>query len=317
VRARGPQAAEQPAALAIVSTAAKRAYFATNTQPHRSLLSWHQHELPGDRDAAKSAGPETVRVRCGNKIHRLRLYADGGPAVLLDHPHLDRKAEQALIALGAPRPDCLLMLDAIAGRVSPRRILWRRRVYPIAARGAARRRCRQRGPIPTLERPLAERYAEFVRHRAALLLDRLLPAGTSFRVLVIPPPSLHVEPPFGILWSWRRRPGMRLTAWGTNVEVHIPFDWQVVVEKAHATRLQSGFIVDARADRHGQMLHRLDFGVTRLTSYGACRGAWRKRIEAIDSSDPVPPRRWQRARRPCLIALPDRCRIISKGVHDR
>jgi hypothetical protein len=118
-------------------------------------------------------------VLCGRKIHRLGLVAAGGPTVLLDHPRLDRAAELAMVALGAPLPDCLLVLDAIAGRVSHRRILGRRRAFAIAYRASNRRSSQCGKERPALELPLAERYAAFVRHRALLWLSR--PAGHGLR----------------------------------------------------------------------------------------------------------------------------------------
>jgi hypothetical protein len=244
------------------------------------------------------------------------VSAHGGPAVLLDHPHLDRKAELALTALGAPRPDCLLVFDAITGRASHHRIRWRRRAYPIAARAAARRDCRRPGPRPPLDQPLLERYANFVRHRASLWLDRLSPAGTHFEVLVIPP--LAVRP--GLLegpWSSRQRPGYSLSYRGVELQVHIPFDWCLSVERPFGSRmLETGFILEARADRRGQMLQRLDCEVTRVSSY-VCRRAWARRIDAIDCGEPVPSRRWQRARRQCSVVLPDIRPTVSTGVWRR
>jgi hypothetical protein len=300
--------------MAVGSAVAKRAFFATPSETTRPLLSWRQQQLLGDRRPTESSGPEIVRVRCGNTIHRLRLFADGGPAALLDHPHLDRKTELALMALGAPRPDCLLIFDAITGRASTRRILWRRRAYPIAARAAARRRCRRPGPPPSLEQSLLERYANFVRHRASLWLDRLLPTGTHFEVVVIPPPSVDVKRPSADVWAWQQRPGYSLKYWGgTVLEVRVPFDWHASVEKAHGLQLQTGFIIDAREDRRGQMIQRLEIDCV----YGASRYTWMKTIYAVDSTDLVSPLRWRRARRSCLIVIPDRCQIISKGVHSQ
>jgi hypothetical protein len=223
--------------------------------------------------------------------------------VLLDHPHLDRKAELALVALGGPRPDCLLVFDAITGRASTRRILWRRRAYPIAERAAVRRYSRRRGPRPSLEQPHAERYANFVRHRASLWLDRLLPAGACFEVMVIPPPALQPRPPSGPPWSWRCRPGFSLRHWGGVLQVHVPFDWCVSVERPLESHLQTGFIFDARADCRGQMVRRLDCKVIPINRY-VNRFEWSKRTEDLESIDPVAARRWQRARRSCRIVLP-------------
>jgi hypothetical protein len=278
------------------------------------LLSWQQQHMLAAAAESKDEGPQIVRVRCGNRIHRLRLYDRGGPAGLLDHPRMDRKAELALVALGAHRPDCLLIFDAITGRSSPRRILGRRRAYPIAALAAARRHSRRRGPRLSLEEPLAERYAKFVRHRASIWLERLLPAGTYFEVVIVPPPSLDIQPQSDDVWAWQQRPGYSMKYWGRwALEVRVPFDWHVAVEKAHGVRLQQGFIIDAREDRRGQMIQRLEIDCM----YGPSRYTWMKTIRQVDSPDPVAPRRWQRARGACRIRMPDASQVASTGVHGR
>jgi hypothetical protein len=301
--ARGPLADRTIAELALGSAAAKRAYFANPPEPNQITLSWRQRQLLNALPETKSARPEIVRVLCGNRMHRLRLYAAGGPVRLLDHPHLDRKAELALVALGAPRPDCLLVFDAIAGRVSSRRILWRRRAYPIAACAETRRYHRRRGPRPSLEQPLLERYANFVRHRASLWLHSILPNTAHVEVLVVPPPTLHPRP-LGSPWSWRQRPGYTRARRGWGVQVHVPFDWCVSVERPFASLLETAFIVDARADRRGQMIQCLPCTVTTVNPY-LHRFEWSERTEQLDSAEPIAARRWTRARRSCHIALPD------------
>jgi hypothetical protein len=84
-------------------------------------------------------------------------------------------------------------------------------------------------------------------------LDALLPVGTDFDVRVVPPPGLEVAPRSHPVWSWRRRLGVS-QEWGRNLTVHIPIDWHVCVEQTHATELQTGFVIDARADRRGHMI---------------------------------------------------------------
>ena len=137
-------------ALFTTSAAAKRAFFSPDAEPAGLQFDWRRRLLPPVRHRWRSSQPEIVRVLCGRKLHRLRLVAAGGPTVLLDHPQLDRKAELAMVALGAPMPVCLLVQDAIAGRRSARRILWRRRAFAIASVASVRRSCRRRGPTPAL-----------------------------------------------------------------------------------------------------------------------------------------------------------------------
>jgi hypothetical protein len=223
---------------------------------------------------------------------------------MLDHPHLVRKAEMALMALGGPRPDCLWVFDAVTGRVGSRGILWRRGAYHIARRVELLKICRQPGPRTSLEEPLLERYANYVRHRALLWLDRLLPAGTTFDVEVIPPPELQPRPMRGP-WSWRVRPGYSLNRWGMNLTMHVPLDWCVSVEEPLARSMETGFICDARADRRGRMVRRLHCKVL-SSSYGN-RGEWSLQTEDLDSGEAVPPRRWPRAKRSCRIGLPPVC----------
>jgi hypothetical protein len=299
MRARGPQTADATA-LEIGSAAAKRAYFAAQLAPKAPPSAWERQHLLADRRAPKRGCPEIVRIRCGNRIHRLRLFADGGPAVLLDHPHLDRKAELALVALGALRPDCLLVFDAIAGRVSTRRILWRRRAYRIATDGA-HRHCRRRpGPTPALEQSLAARYADFVRHRATLWLDHLLPAGTNFEVLVVPPPALRARLPVGPSWSWRRSPGFTFSR-SRWLQVHIAFDWHVSVEQAHGARLPEGFILEARADRRGRLIYQILWEAKLRPYWSGIEGT--ERIERVGFAGAVPRHQWYRARRSCEVRL--------------
>jgi hypothetical protein len=308
MRATGPQGTDAAVPLFTSSAAAKRAYFSAELCAGRPASSWQDRQLVCDRRDAKSARPEIARVICGHKLHRLRLVAAGGPAVLLDHPQLDRKAELAMVALGAPRPDCLLVFDAIAGRTSTRNILWRRRAYAIASKASLRRSSRRRGRTPALELPLVERYAAFVRHRATLWLSRLLPAGTDFDVRVVPPRALCATTRSSELWSWRDRPGLSPRARYRTLTVHVPLDWHVSVEQAHST---VAFFIDARADRRGQLLQSLHGEVQKV--YYLDRMEWTTPIEAVDSANPVSPRRWQRANGPCRVVFPD----TSTGVQKR
>jgi hypothetical protein len=304
VRAQGPQAADGSVDLGATSASAKRAHFASVLNAAAPKLPWSLDRVLLDRRAARRARPEVVRVRCGNKIHRLRLCEFGGPVILLDHRHLDRKAEMAMVVLGAPYPDCLLVFDAVTRRISPRNILWRRRAYAIADRAWDRRFSRRRESTPALEQSLAERYARFVRHRASLWLSGLLPANSNFEVRVVAPPGVRPIPRSSELWSWRLRPGVTSRARSRPMTFHVPLDWHVVVEQAHAAALHSAFIVDARTDRRGRMIQSVQVAVTYPSAcwpYVECT----TQTVAIDSATPVSPKRWQRAKSPCRLGLPD------------
>ncbi len=255
--------------------------------------------------------PYLVRVLCGGAMHRLRLV-NHGAAVLLDHPRLDLKAERALIALGGRRPDCYLMLDAIAGRTLARRIRGRRRVYPVALLAQYRRRYRHRPPVHTPG--VVERYAAFVQARAAQWLDRLLPAGTGYDVRIIPPPGLTVSRP-STLWSlhprsriqssssgWVRVPGTYSSVIGSFVTVHIPIDWCFMVETPYLSESSTDFVVDVRTDRRGTLLLRLE----RIPVAGRPNrtDSWKAIVESFSGDAPAYPRRWQRAWRPPRITVP-------------
>jgi hypothetical protein len=299
--AEGRQTAAASIGLGLDSAAAKRAYFRSMLNAPGPASSWACQRVLLDRRDARTTPPEVVRVRCGNRIHRLRLAEYGGPAILLDHPRLNRKAELALVALGAPYPDCLLVFDAVTGRVGSRNILWRRRAYAIADRASDRRQSRRRGPTPALKQSLVERYARFVRHRASLLLCELLPARTRFEVRVIPPEQLRPTIRQSELWSWRNRPGVTPRSRYHVMTVHVPFDWHVAVEQAHASALQSAFVIDARSDRRGRMIQMLQAEVVHTAYWPDVECT--TRIEAIDAADSVTSKRWQRARMPCRIRL--------------
>jgi hypothetical protein len=207
------------------SAAAKRDYFAAQLNPGAHPLTWLEQRMLRHRRDARGARPEIVRVRCGRTLHRIRLTETGGPVVLLDHPCSNRKAELALCALGAPWPDCLLVLDALTGRITTKSILWRRRAFQIATESALRKSSRRPGLTPPLEQSLAERYARFVRHRADLVLTRLLPADMKFEVRVVPPPGLLLTVRPHAVWSRRQRPGVVTGRWRNRLIVHVPFDW--------------------------------------------------------------------------------------------
>jgi len=242
------------------------------------------------------------------------VVADGGPAVLLDHPHLDRTTELAMVALGGRLPECVLVLDAIAGRASPRRILWRRRPYAIAVRSFDRRYCRRlRRATLALELPLAERYATFVQHRAVLWFRTLLPASAYFDIRVVRPRAVPAPVRPSTVWSWRQRPG--ISAPGERyrtLTIHIPFDWHQSVEQANSTALLTRFVVQARTDRTGTMLQSL-YGEVQKLPWNREYIDWTTRIEAVDSEAPVPPRRWYRARKASSVRLP----TTSSGGHDQ
>jgi hypothetical protein len=226
---------------------------------------------------------------------------DGGAAVLLDHPRLDIKAERAVVALGGQPADCVRVLDAIAGRRTAWSIRGRRRLYYVARTGQNRRRQRLLKRRPATPQSVAERYAAFVRRRAMLWLDTLLPAGTEFDVRVVPPPGVAVRPRSHAVWSWRRRLGVS-EGWRGGPIVHIPIDWHVCVEMLHSTELKTAFVIDARVDRRGQLIlsvHTQEVQ-TQYTKYIE----WTTSIEAFDSASPVSPRRWQRAARQRRITLP-------------
>jgi hypothetical protein len=290
-------------ALFTSSAAAMRAYFRREAEPDIPRWRWRDQDVVRDRQKARCTRPEIVRVRCGHKLHRLRLVAGGGPVVLLDHPPMDRMAELAMAALGARLPICLLVLDAIAGRVNHHRILWRRRPHAIATQAFVRRSRRRPGATPPLELPVAERYAAFVQHRASLLLSRLLAARTEFDVRVVHPRGLRGSIRSSDVWSWRQRPGFSPPARYRLPTVHVPFDWQVSVEQENATALQSSFVIEARSDRRGEMLHWLHCEVKKAHYVDYID--WTARIEAVDSANPVTARRWQRARGACRVTLPD------------
>jgi hypothetical protein len=173
----------------------------------------------------KGAEPEIVRVRCGRALRRLRVVA-GGSAVLLDHPRLDIRAERALVALGGQPADCLRMLDSIAGRISAWSIRGRRHMYHLAKTGQDRHVRRLLKRRPAKEGLVAERYAAFVRLRALLWLDAVLPAGTEFDVRVVPPPGIARIKGLHPVCSWRRRLGVS-QVWPGGLIVHIPIDWYV------------------------------------------------------------------------------------------
>jgi hypothetical protein len=288
--------------LHVFGAVAKRAYFAAQLNPGPQQLTWLEQRMLRHRRDARSARPEIVRVRCGHRLHRIRLTATGGPVVLLDHLRINRKAELAMCALGAPWPDCLLVLDALTGRITTRSILWRRRAFQIATDSALRKSSRRPGSTPALEQSLVERYARFVRHRAELVLTRLLPADSKFEVRVVPPPGLPVTlRPHG-LWSWRRRPGIRVGGWRDPLSIHVPFDWVLTVERPHADLLQTDFILESRVDRRGRMINRLQRVGNR--PYSGTQWAWTTAIDPFDSTTPVSPRRWQRAWRGCIVTYP-------------
>jgi hypothetical protein len=248
------------------------------------------------RKTARRTPPEVVRVRCGANLHRIR-FVEHGAVVLLDHPRLDLDGERALIALGMPRPDCLLVLDAIAGRVSRHRILGRKR--PCGYARSAQRRTLDRAmrrSKDVLEHPLVERYADFVRQRAAYWLDRLLPAGVEFNVLVVLPPGVPRRPrqPSGV-WSHRRWSGVT-NSWRGCLTVHVPIDWCLAVERRHMDHATSSFIIEARTDRRGTLVKRLNQVRVDDTHYQTTD--WQAVLEALDLDSLAYPRRWQRAWRP-------------------
>jgi hypothetical protein len=232
-------------------------------------------------------------VRCGANLHRIR-FVEHGPVVLLDHPRLDLEGERALIALGMPCPDCLLVLDAIAGRVSPHRILGRKRPCGYA-RSAQRRtldRARRRS-MDMLEQSVVERYADFVRQRAAYWLDRLLPAGVEFNVLVVPPPGVPCRPrQRSTVWSHRRWSGVT-NSWRGCLTVTVPIDWCLTVERPHMNGATASFIIEARTDRRGALVKRLN--QVRVDHPRYQTTDWQADLEALDIDGLAYPRRWQRA----------------------
>jgi hypothetical protein len=266
------------------------------------MSSWERRTLAASRKTARRAPPEIVGVRCGANLHRIR-FVEHGPVVLLDHPRLDLEVERALIALGMPRPDCLLVLDAIAGRVSPNRILGRKR--PCGYARSAQRRMVDRATRRSkdvLEQPLVERYAGFVRQRAAYWLDRLLPAGVEFNVLVVPPPGVPPCPRLpSSVWSHRRWSGAT-NSWRGCLTVHVPIDWCLTVERLHMNGATGSFMIEARTDRRSTLVKRLSQVHVDRLYYRTTD--WRAVVEALDLGSPAYPRRWQRASRPPRVASP-------------